>query len=276
MNIHDVSDTPEHFEQLAQQKRNLQDAQSRKGQRPLRKPRAQTVLQFLYSRMARPKQQDAAAQNQHYISSSFVPPPYPPCIQPFSALAKVMIDDLLLETHHRGKYLVLRTVTPQNRLTGVMAIVEDERGDVLLLQLYHQEETGAAEDILVEGMVVIVKEPYLKVTSHGGYGLRVDHIYDIEFLAGHDERIPVSWCRAREEKGFTAATWKEKGNDCFSAGQYRGANEWWVLETRRPCPLNEFADRFQLHHGAQLFVHHRRAKHHQTQPCSGIGKVRLF
>lgn len=82
-----------------------------------------------------------------------------------SSLKKMMIDDLLLETHHRGTYLLVRSVTPQDRMTAVMAIVEDERGDVLMVQLYHQQNdaVGQAEDILVEGTVLILKEPYLKL-----------------------------------------------------------------------------------------------------------------
>lgn len=56
-----------------------------------------------------------------------------------------------------------------------MAIVENEKGDVLLVQLYRQEENTG--DILVEGMVLILKEPFLKLMSDGNYGLRVDHLF---------------------------------------------------------------------------------------------------
>ncbi|KAK1754186.1 hypothetical protein QBC47DRAFT_453175 [Echria macrotheca] len=188
MNTHNVSDQPQFFQHLTEQKKKLRDAQSLKGQRPPLKPGRETIMKFHYSLMSRPKKQDAAAEKQSYLSTSFVPPPYPLYIQPLSALTKIMISDLLLETHHRGRYLVLRTVTPQDRLHGVMAIVEDERGDVSLLQLYHQEETGAFEDIFVQGGAVI----------------------------------------ATAETGFTAAAWKTKGNDCFNSGKLRGAIECYT------------------------------------------------
>lgn len=47
-----------------------------------------------------------------------------------------MIKDLL-ESHHRVSYLVLRTATPVDRMTAIMAIVEDEKGHAATLQLYN-------------------------------------------------------------------------------------------------------------------------------------------
>lgn len=90
---------------------------------------------------------------------------------------------------------------------------------------YHQEQTGETlEDILNEGAVVIFKEPYLKTTSDGKYGLRVDHVCDIEFLAAGDKRFPKAWQQSLDNNK-TAMTWKAKGNDDFQATKYRGAIE---------------------------------------------------
>jgi hypothetical protein len=87
--------------------------------------------------------------NKANLRTSFVPPAYPPCLTSFCDLTKVMIKDLL-ETHHRGTYLLLRSVTPPDRMTAVTAIAEDENGDVFMLQLYNQEEENerAAEEML--------------------------------------------------------------------------------------------------------------------------------
>jgi hypothetical protein len=78
--------------------------------------------------------------NLHEIRSSFVPPAYTPSVAAPSTLKGILIKDLTLETHHRGSYILLRAVTPTDRMTAVMAVVEDERGDVLMLQLYNQEK----------------------------------------------------------------------------------------------------------------------------------------
>ena len=230
MDAHDVSDTPQYVQYIHDLQLTLRNAQTRKGQRPARTPRAQVILEFQRKLMASYMQATARGQQTSFIRSSFVPSPYPPCVVPLSDLKKTMINDLLLETHHRGTYMLVRSVTPQDRMTAVMAIVEDEKGDVLLVQLYHQEggADGGAEDILVEGTVLILKEPYLKLTSDGNYGLRVDHLSDVVFLSANDERIPSSWQRGSAEQSGTALAWKTKGNDHFNKSTYRSAIEWYV------------------------------------------------
>jgi len=156
---------------------------------------------------------------------------------PLSNLKKIMIDDLLLETHHRGTYLLVRSVTPQDRMTAVMAIVEDEKRDVLMVQLYHQEEDadGRAEDVLFEGMVLILKEPYLKLMSDGNYGLRVDHLSDVVCLSANDEQTPRIWQRELAEHSGTALAWKTKGNRHFANSAHRSAIEWYVERKLSLC-----------------------------------------
>lgn len=224
MDIHDVSDAPQFIALLLKQKQSLRDALSFKGQRPKgRKLRDEIILQFRFRLMMR---QGRANSNTFNMRSSLIPPAYTPCLSPFSDLKKVMIKDLLLETHHRGTYLLLRSVTPPDRMTAVMAIVEDEEKDVLMLQLYYQEPENerAAEEILGEGMVLIVKEPYLKLMSDGDYGVRVDHLSDAIYLPMHDQRMPNCWQVTRDNHG-SAGAWKAKGNDYFNGSKYRDAIE---------------------------------------------------
>ena len=54
-----------------------------------------------------------------------------------------------------------------------------------MLVVYQQEDTeyGLAEDVAQTGGVCIVKEPYIKTMSDGEYGVRVDHVTDILWLA---------------------------------------------------------------------------------------------
>lgn len=97
-----------------------------------------------------------------------------------------MIRDLTLETHHRGVYILLRAVTPADTMTAAMVIVEDEEENVLMLQLYNQEKELSTNGRPIEGTVMIVKEPYLKVMSDGNYGIRVDHLSDVRFIPEHE------------------------------------------------------------------------------------------
>lgn len=221
MDTHDPSHLPELLEVSVKQKKNLQAALLRKGQSPQWHPREMMLAQFLW-RLS--KKADASADNNFHIATSFVPPPYPPCVTPFSQLTKAMIRDLVLETQHRGKYLLLRCATPQSRMTAVMTMVEDERDEMVMLQLYHQEHPDQPhEEILVQGRIVIVKEPYLKEAVTGGYALRVDHVSDVEFLSPTDERIPPRWRKSPPEK--TAAAWKIAGNAHFNKSRYGAAIE---------------------------------------------------
>lgn len=225
MNTHDVSTIPEFLQLLLKQKQSLRDAQSRKGQHlKERKSRDEIIMQFRFQLLMNERRADSSTYN---MRSSFIPPAYIPCFIPFSDLTKVMIKDLLLETHHRGTYLLLRSVTPPDRMTAVMAIVEDENKDVLMLQLYYQqaENERAAEDILKEGTVLIVKEPYLKLMSDGDYGIRIDHLSDVAHLSMYDERVPNCWKLKFAEHNVSASAWKAKGNDYFNESRYYAAIE---------------------------------------------------
>ncbi|KAF8850697.1 SET domain-containing protein [Acephala macrosclerotiorum] len=225
MNTHDVSAIPEFVQLLQKQKQRLRDAQSRKGQHIKgKKSRNEIIMQFRFRLLMKERKADSGAYNTR---SSFIPPAYIPCLSPFSDLAKVMIKDLLLETHHRGTYLLLRSVTPPDRMNAIMAVVEDENKDVLMLQLYYQEVENerAAEEILKEGTVLIVKEPYLKLMADGDYGIRIDHLSDVTYLSMYDERVPNCWQLKFVEHNVSASAWKAKGNDYFNESRYYAAIE---------------------------------------------------
>jgi hypothetical protein len=183
MDTHDVSQVSDYLQHLQKQKRTLQNAQSRKGQnlKPT-KSRDEIIMEFMFRRMM--------ASNRptklYEIRSSFVPPACPPSVAAMSTLQRIMINELTLETHHRGYYILLRAVTPTDRMTAVMAVVGDERGDVLMLELYNQKKDISTDGRLVEGTTILVKEPYLKIMADENYGIRVDHLSDIRFLPGHD------------------------------------------------------------------------------------------
>lgn len=223
MDTHDVSTTTEYLQYLRGHKKTLQNAQFLKGRRPTEtKSRGEIIMQFMFRRMMASK----APVGSGAIRSSFVPPEYAPCIAPVGDLKKAMIQDLTLETHHRGSYILLRAVTPADSMTAVMVIVEDEENDVLMLQLYNQEEELSANGRLSEGTVMIVKEPYLKVMSDGNHGIRVDHLSDVRFIPEHDILMPSLWRRQLTENEASVNSWKTKGNNFFNKSDYQTASDW--------------------------------------------------
>ncbi|KAK8034548.1 hypothetical protein PG993_009543 [Apiospora rasikravindrae] len=112
---------------------------------------------------------------------------YPPSTKPVLSLEKLYLKDLLVETHHEGKVLVLRTITEHYPGAGVVAIVEDETGDANKLAIYNQDEASTLS-VLPEGSVVAVKEPYYQFNGDGDFMICVDHPSDIVLL---DDRHPL-------------------------------------------------------------------------------------
>lgn len=199
------------------QQQKLADAQ--KGLRPARDSRDLALFRFQESLVRSQRARAAATGPRSRLS--FVPRPYPPCVVPLSELHKTMIDDLLLETHHRGTYLLVRSLMSQGREAAVKAVVEDEDGEVVVVHLHHQADDGG-EPVVLEGTVMILKEPFLKVMMDGSPALRVDHPSDVVFLPADDRRVPAAWRRKSHHSG-TALAWKAQGDKHLDKSEYRSA-----------------------------------------------------
>jgi hypothetical protein len=160
MDVYDVSEFDQYKQILAKQTENLEAARARRGIDPNdRISRSQLVEDFMLHHM---RQSFAMAGNSSFhIHSSFIPPPYPPATPPLEKLSPIFIKHLRLETHHRGKYLLLRSITPPNSMTAIMAICEDEVKDAVMLQLYHQDNKLGLPitAVLQQNDVVVIKEP---------------------------------------------------------------------------------------------------------------------
>jgi hypothetical protein len=106
-------------------------------------------------------------------------------------------------------------------MTGILVLVEDESGHVVVLQIYQQEdeETRAANEIVDVGTVMILKEPFLKVMASGDYGLRVDHLCDIVIIDERDPRRPAKWCPRVLDAHRSVESLKQSGNEAISAGK---------------------------------------------------------
>ncbi|KAH6641429.1 hypothetical protein F5144DRAFT_133266 [Chaetomium tenue] len=231
----DIANTHPHFELLNRQRQKLlRNAPSLVGQRPTKPPRDLVLSRFQL--VASQNVRNAAMGRGGALRTSHLPPSYPPCVASFSELKKTMIDNLLLETHHQGTYILVRSLTPQNRMVAVTVVVEDENGDILPLLLYHQADDG--EPLVREGTVMILKEPFLKAMADGSHGLRVDHLSDVVFLPANDKRIPVAW-RRKPNHSSTALAWKAQGSNHFNQSEYRSAIECYTQSLTCPSTPEE-------------------------------------
>ncbi|KFY04036.1 hypothetical protein O988_01041 [Pseudogymnoascus sp. VKM F-3808] len=217
MDTHDV--TKQHIELLIKFKQRLKEAKKRQGERPNDRKSPEYAYMMFMALASGPLSQNKPG---HFIHTSFIAPAYPPCIKPVAELKHFTIEELRLETHHRGNFILLRCITPPTRMTAVMVLTEDQNRDVVSLQIYHQEneEVRPATDIANEGIVLLVKEPYYKIMSDGEYGLRVDHLFDIIKLRSNDTRIPLNWQPRIIEIGQSAESLKLKGNSAILNGRF--------------------------------------------------------
>lgn len=223
MNINDLSYDARLIQQLGIAKGVLRAASLKKGQKPVTRPSRQQLIRDQYMYQPRAGTPDI---NLSQIHISYIAHRFPPSVTPISALKKTYINDLLLETNHRGSYILLRTIAPPTRMTAVMSAVEDEKGGCEFVQLYNMNTKRDRRKILPEGQILIIKEPFYKSNATGGTGIRVDHVSDVIFLSPGDSLIPMKWQPRVQSLDKTAMDWKEEGNALFRRKEYYEAIEW--------------------------------------------------
>ncbi|ESZ98258.1 hypothetical protein SBOR_1354 [Sclerotinia borealis F-4128] len=236
MDVDNVSEVPQYIQILLRQKAALNAAMARRGQRPKdMKSRRELIDQFMIARVVQEMTQFRTGGSIQ-LHTSFVPIPYEPSITPLGKLKPVYIKDLRLETHHRGNYLLVRVLTPPHRMTAIMAIVEDENAGAVPLQIYQQpdEKIRPATSVIMKNDVLLIKEPYLKTTSDGGYGLRVDHVSDLVCLDAHCDMLPNRWKSRPVILGKTADDWKQEGNEAMGKKDYWAAIQSYTAALE--CP----------------------------------------
>ncbi|KAF4452842.1 hypothetical protein F53441_4397 [Fusarium austroafricanum] len=193
MNTRDLSGDAHLIAFMEQMDDSAKQALKRKGQLVHDHPSADVVIQQFMTRVAgKLLPQPQPEPGNVSVPITQLPEPYPPCIVPEKDLEPICIAEMRLETHHRGKKVFIRVVTPPERINAVTVIVKDEKGTAILLQIYHQpaeDVVPCAQDIPI-GTVFILKEPFFKQSVDGPYPLRVDHPGDLIQLDRHDERIP--------------------------------------------------------------------------------------
>lgn len=146
--------------------------------------------------------------------------PHPPCATDMNSLEPVLLSSLKLETHQRGAKIVLRVCSPPHRRGAILAIVEDEEGTVAAIQLYLQspESLISAFEIINEGDVLVLKEPYLRRSSEQTYNLIVDHVSDLIWLSLGDENIPQKWRPHQDTPEYSTAS-RLQGNQFLDEGK---------------------------------------------------------
>ncbi|KAM3437746.1 hypothetical protein MY4824_003580 [Beauveria thailandica] len=157
--------------------------------------------------------------------------PYPPCTVDAADLEPMAVAELQLESHHRGKKLAVRRVSPVAELkTSSWAVVEGvgaEPDQVVVLETFlHKQRMG--RELLDFGSEFIVKEPYYTLNGDNEAVVRVNHPSDLVVAAFSED--PESWRDNYkvEDPAVTPAQCKEKGNAALGKKQYALAHAYYT------------------------------------------------
>ncbi|GAM37415.1 TPR domain protein [Talaromyces pinophilus] len=236
MDGQDMSQVHLYSQLMETQSQILVEAQKRKGKRPQLASRDELAMQYKFSRMMGERQSNL----DHEMETIFMPSAYAPSVISFAYLTKIMINDLRLEIHHRGSFVLLKSIVPADCTSGAFCVVEDEEGNALTLIVYYQGQYRTAEDLLPQGGFFIVKEPYLTQLEDGNNGIRVDHATDISYLSMGNPLIPASWRQTSRDDRANAEEMKLKGNEYFLKGKYYAAIDSYSKGIDRDPTEEEF------------------------------------
>ncbi|OAA64877.1 Tetratricopeptide-like helical [Cordyceps fumosorosea ARSEF 2679] len=231
MDCHDVSEV-EYFKLLMEKAKDAHlKAQKEAGKKVAPYPSREEILaEFLPTLLHHRLWKQS---NPHTVGTTQLPAAYPPCVKSSDKLKPMFISDMTMETHHRGRKILLRVCTGVYRINGLLMVTEDEQRNAIRLQLYHQpdEDLIPAEQLLKQGTVLLVKEPYFKRSLDGNYTLRVDHVSDVIWLASDDDRVPGKWRPRLLELDSVKA--RLRGNDFFKKHELPNALEQytWAVKT---------------------------------------------
>lgn len=135
--------------------------------------------------------------------------PYSPCRLSLGDLQPMKLAELRMDTHHRGRQLRIKRVSPVVDLAArSWAMVQDEDGEdterleVCLHKLRH------GEDILESSKRFVIKDPYFTLTDQGEPTLRIDHLSDL-VICHEDTQSDLKEATAAEK---AAVACKNRGN----------------------------------------------------------------
>ncbi|OTB03195.1 hypothetical protein M426DRAFT_321984 [Hypoxylon sp. CI-4A] len=180
---------------------------------------------------------EAQTQGRGTIPALAVGQPYPPCTIRVQDLEPMKLGDLQMDTHHRGRRLTVKRLSPVVTLIArSWTMVQEEAGDDAerLEICLHKSRHG--KDILESASSFIIKEPYFTLTDQGEPTIRIDHPSDLIVCL---EEVPDEGNAAAAEK--SALAFKDKGNSALQKQNLVSAHAMYTkgIEIARQGALSE-------------------------------------
>ncbi|KAK1757818.1 SET and MYND domain-containing protein 4 [Echria macrotheca] len=176
-------------------------------------PRRLTKEELLKTHKAYLKKQDLTPDAPRPVKQPVMAEAYPASTKSIRDVEIIPLTELRVETHHRGKGIIVKVASPPFVGAGAVSVVEDEFGNADKLAIYNQGDTSILSGV-PEGCVVAVKEPYYRFNgSDTDYMICVDHPSDVILLRFTDPIIPEPLRLGPLLK--TATDWKKAGDTAF-------------------------------------------------------------
>ena len=239
---------------LEQQRTVALTASKRKGQKPAtRLTRAQLEQWYAPGRGPPPVQSGQVMMSQTVVGFA-----YSPCTTPLADLQLTSLSQLRLETHHRGKLLIVRVIGHALRIQAVQNGIEDHEGNVDRLTFYNADLDLSPQQILPRRGIFAIKEPYYKLAGDGGPCVRIDHPSDLVPLDSRDAMVPQKFRPLLSSRNDTAADLKTSGNAAFKVKNYLSAAARYT-EAIAACTTADESVKFDLlRNRAMANIHLRR------------------
>lgn len=167
------------------------------------------------------RQNQASSAERHAfgpLDVVFLGNPYPPCRSSMRDLESTMLTQLVMNRHHRGKYLLAKLTSIISVCPTITTVgIEDIKGDFEVLAINPACTNTTAEPRLPEvGRWLVVKEPFLTLLEYDKRPcIRVDHpsdLMDADSLAP-DLRDSEPFLEVlRDNHKRTPLQYKEAGN----------------------------------------------------------------
>jgi hypothetical protein len=142
----------------------------------------------------------------------------------------MILSELLIETHHHGLGIIVRTVTEPYHAIGTVTVVEDECGNVDKVAINNQSETSLLANV-PKGSIIAIKEPYYKYTSEDDLIICVDHPSDVILLESGDPMIPPELQLASEDSNKSPLDWRAAGDKAYLERNFSLALKQYVTST---------------------------------------------
>lgn len=146
------------------------------------------------------------------------------------------IQDLVLESHHRGTVLLVRTFGRSLNVSTmqILTACEDENGGAEQVSIYHYNFARWPDKRLPSNCVLAIKDPYYRSVINGrGLSLSVFHPSDIVFLDEGHPLFPQKWKKVGKIPK-DALQWKLSGNMAFQNKNYNKANHCYTKALSSP------------------------------------------